>query len=138
WQGEDNRPMGTSSSGAGISSGTSSETWQCQICKVKINWYTTIDPYTRQTKEIGKDKVNNHQCLTCHKCNQYSSYDSLKLHETFECSANQLSQTQINQTNQVIIAIRQNLQTTIQTINNNPNLTQQQKNNLLNSLNPTA
>jgi hypothetical protein len=60
------------------------------------------------------------------------------MHENFECSANPLNQSQVNQNNQLLANIHQSLQTTIQDIKNDPNLTSQQKNDLVNNLSPAV
>nr|CAG8435733.1 12350_t:CDS:2 [Entrophospora candida] len=80
----------------------------------------------------------------CSKCGKYSSYKTLQLHDIYECSSRQnrpnqqAVNQQIQQVNQLINTIQQlaqNASTLIQSINNDQQLTPQQKQQVINNLN---
>ena len=131
-----NTPMGSATVLGTNSGGGVPKTWQCSQCKVKKTWIYIPGMNDKQTVE--QKLISKHKCQTCPKCNKLSSYEDLVMHENFECSANPLNQSQVNQNNQLLANIRQSLQTTIQDIKNDPNLTPQQKNDLVNNLSPAV
>ena len=148
-----NIPMGTSSQGAGWSSGGEQHIHRCPICKIKIAWWEVPklvwsgypnDPAKFEgIEEVGKGRISRHQCQKCSKCGNYSSYEDFRLHELYECSnqstpnqsvLNQQIQSLQQLTNQVNSLIS-NLQNLTQQVNNSSNLTPQQKQSALNNFN---
>lgn len=136
-----NVPMGVASQVGTKSYVGKEETWQCPTCKLKVLRYVVPGLDTEKFSYWGKKK---HQCLKCSKCGKYSSYKTLQLHSIYECSGqqNQPNQQavnqQIQQINQLINLIQQlsqNAPTIIQSINSDPQLTPQQKQQIINNLN---